>query len=267
MGNPATKVQPESGFDLREMTEARVRLGRFGAGIPTKASLAFLLDHARAREAVWSPMNGVEVQRQLTELGLDVLSVESLAGDRGQYVRRPDLGRRLSAASAGWLESVAEQSEGFDVVITVADGLSSSAVDINAVAAVKAIVHRLRGLGFSLAPIILASQARVALSDPIGEALGAGIAIMLIGERPGLSAADSLGAYVTYSPQTGTPDSRRNCVSNIREGGLSAELAAEGIVDLVVAMAKTGLSGVGLKDAMMKLEACREGGGYRLPTT
>jgi len=254
MSNPATKVQPESGFDLKEMTEARVGLGRFGAGVPTKASLAFLLDHARAREAVWASMNWVEVQRQLTELGFDVLSVESLAEDRGQYVRRPDLGRRLSDASVGRLEAVAEQSEGFDVVITVADGLSSSAVDINAVATVEAIVHRLRGFGFSLAPIVLANQARVALSDPIGEALGARIAIMLIGERPGLSAADSLGAYVTYSPKTGTPDSRRNCVSNIREGGLPAKLAAEGIVDLVVAITKAGLSGVGLKDTIMKLK-------------
>ncbi len=199
-------------------------------------------------------MNGIEVQRQLTELGLDVLFVESLAEDRGQYVRRPDLGRRLSAASAGRLERVAEQREGVDVVITIADGLSSSAVDINAVAVVKAIVHRLRGLGFSLAPIILASQARVALSDPIGQALGAGISIMLIGERPGLSAADSLGAYLTCSPQTGNLDSRRNCVSNIREGGLSAELAAESIVGLVADMKKTGISGIGLKDAMTKLQ-------------
>ncbi len=241
-------------LDLREMTQARVALGRFGAGAPTKAALAFLLDHARAREAVWSSVDRNALLGGLADLGLDVVLVESLAKDRSSYIRRPDLGRSLSPASAARLKAAAGDGAGFDVAIVVADGLSSSAVDFNAVPLVMELASRLQNSGLSLAPVILASQARVALSDPVGETLGAKIAIMLIGERPGLSSADSLGAYVTHSPTTGTPDSRRNCVSNIREGGLSAELAAESILNLVGGMIRTGISGVALKDAVARLE-------------
>ena len=255
MANSVINARAIGIADLKDMTDARVALGRFGAGAPTKAAQAFLLDHARAREAVWSAVDQEGLQRQLMDLELDTVVVESLAGDRSQYVRRPDLGRKLSATSLARLEAIRHCDEGFDVVIIVADGLSASAVDINAAAVVGALADRLRRHGFSLAPVVIASQARVALSDPIGETLAAKTAIMLIGERPGLSAADSLGAYVTYSPRSDTPDSRRNCVSNIREGGLPIAAAADQIADLVIAMRMTGISGVGLKDAVAKLEA------------
>lgn len=236
--------------DLRRLTQARVQLGRFGAGIPTRAAQAFLLDHARARQAVLSEMDREALRRELAELPLQVIDVDSMAGDRGSYVRRPDLGRRLSAEGSRRLECVIR---GFDIVMIVGDGLSASAVAINAVPLVLALHKRLTARGMSLAPVILAAQARVALSDPIGELLRARVAILLIGERPGLSAADSLGVYITYEPAIGTPDSRRNCISNIRDGGLSIENAADAVLTLVMEMLRTGVSGIGLRDALAKL--------------
>jgi ethanolamine ammonia-lyase small subunit len=244
--NPAT-------VDLAEMTDARVSLGRFGSGAPTKAQLAFQLDHARAREAVWSTVDEDRVKSEIEALGLGVVSVESMAEDRSSYLRRPDLGRRLSPASAERLAALPQDAKGSDVVITIADGLSSSAVDINAVALVKELVVFLGDAGLCLGPVVIARQARVALADQIGEILGARLTIALIGERPGLSAADSLGAYITYEPAVGTPDSRRNCVSNMRDGGLSMEQAARTIAGLVTNMTNTGVSGVGLKDALVRL--------------
>jgi len=240
---------------LAEMTDARVSLGRFGSGAPTKALLAFQLDHARAREAVWSTVDEGRLQTEVEGLALDVVAVESMAQDRSSYLRRPDLGRKLSAASGERLAAMPALSKGCDVVITVADGLSSNAVDINAAALIRELTALLRERGLTLGPLTVARQARVALSDEVGEILGAKITIALIGERPGLSAADSLGAYITFAPKVGTPDSRRNCVSNIREGGLSIEQATTTIAGLVFSMISTGTSGVGLKEAMVKLAA------------
>ncbi len=264
MTKPASRPAAVGALDLKAMTDARVALGRFGSGLPTRAAQAFLLDHARAREAVWTAMDRAGLERGLAGLGLDVVAVESLAIERSTYVRRPDLGRQLSEASHARLLAVAGEGKGIgtdpetgtdgcDVAIVVADGLSSSAVDINAIPLVGALARRLRTQAFRLCPIVVAAQARVALADPIGSALRAAVTIMLIGERPGLSAADSLGAYVTFAPKPGTPDSRRNCVSNIRDGGLAIEVAAEAIVGLVSDMRRTGLSGVGLKDAVAAL--------------
>jgi ethanolamine ammonia-lyase small subunit len=239
-------------LDLREMTDARVALGRHGAGLPTKAQLSFLLDHARAREAVWTSVDRAELEARLAALDFTTVAVDSMADDRGIYVRRPDLGRLLSPNSADVLKDLAT-GKSFDVAIVVADGLSSSAVDLNAVPLIEALVPKLEGMGLVVAPIVLANQARVALGDPAGHALGAKLSIVLVGERPGLSAADSLGAYVTYGPKPGHPDSARNCVSNIRDGGLPIGEAARTIAVLVRDMIKTGVSGVAMKAAMAKL--------------
>jgi ethanolamine ammonia-lyase small subunit len=239
-------------LDLREMTDARVALGRHGAGLPTKAQLSFLLDHARAREAVLTTVDRAALEERLAVLGLEAVHVDSMADDRSIYVRRPDLGRLLKPESAEALKRSGEARR-CDISIVVADGLSSSAVDLNAVPLIEALAPKFGALGLAVAPIVLASQARVALGDPIGQALGAKLTVVLIGERPGLSAADSLGAYITYGPRPGMPDSRRNCVSNIRDGGLTIGEAAEIITALVRDMAKTGVSGVGLRAAMAKL--------------
>ena len=246
--------------DLADMTDARVALGRFGSGAPTRALLTFQLDHARAREAVWSAVDEDKLEGEIKALGLDVISVESMAEDRSSYLRRPDLGRRLSRSSATRLVSLTQSAKSHDVVITISDGLSSSAVDINAGTLVRELATRLGNLHLSLGPIVVARQARVALTDEIGEILDAKVTIALIGERPGLSAADSLGAYITYTPAVGTPDSRRNCVSNMREGGLSMARSAQLITGLVANITSTRVSGVSLKEAMVKLASISSDG-------
>ncbi len=163
--------------------------------------------------------------------------------DRAEYLRRPDLGRRLSEAGRARL---AEAPQGADLAIVIADGLSATAVTLNAGPLALRVAERARARGWRLAPVVLAQQARVALGDEAGAALGARVVVLLVGERPGLSAADSLGAYLTHAPEPGTPDSRRNCISNIREGGLPIEEAARQIEDLVARMLAQGRSGVTL---------------------
>lgn len=254
-------IEPDTTIDLREMTDARVALGRFGAGIPTRAAQAFLLDHARAREAVWATVDRTAIAGRLSELGFASICVESCAPDRSTYIRRPDQGRQLSENSRATLRTLTQGISPADVSIIVADGLSSSAVETNAVALVEALSPRLRALGLSLGPVVLAEQARVALGDPIGEVLGARLTIVLVGERPGLSAADSLGAYITYAPQSGTPDSKRNCISNIRDGGLSCATAAKTVADLVSAIFSTRTSGVALKQELARLSLAAEDAG------
>lgn len=236
--------------DLREMTQARVLLGRFGAGLPTRAVQAFQLDHACARQAVWSEVDRAALRQELSDLNVNIVDVASMAGNREVFVRRPDLGRRVPPDVMQRLEALPQQQ---DVVIVLADGLSASAVTANGALLTRAVLKRLDAAEISVGSIILAVQARVALADPVGEFLKARVSIMLIGERPGLSAADSLGAYLTYRPETGTPDSRRNCISNIRNGGLAIADAADAIVALVITMLKTEVSGVGLHAAAAKL--------------
>ena len=221
---------------IAAVTSARLSLGRAGAAVPTRTELAFLLDHARARAAVWSEVDWDRLAAALEASGMASVRVASAAPDRATYVRRPDLGRRLADGTALELSSNA-------VALVVGDGLSATAVTLNAAALAAALSRRLG----PLSPVVLAERARVALGDPIGVALGARVVVVLIGERPGLSASDSLGAYLTYAPAPGTPDSRRNCVSNIRDGGLPIERAADVIATLVAAMLSARLSGVALQ--------------------
>lgn len=230
--------------DLRSLTQARIALGAHGAGLPTAAALAFGLDHARAREAVWTPLDTGAIREALTARGLDSVEVRSNATDRLEYLRRPDKGRTLDPASHEALDAAGTD---FDVAIVIGDGLSATAVALNAVPAAAAFAARATQAGWRLAPVVVARQARVALGDPIASRLGARASVMLIGERPGLSASESLGCYVTFAPEPGLPDSRRNCISNIRENGLSIEAASGQIVDLLRAMFTQQISGVGLR--------------------
>lgn len=228
---------------LRRATEARIALGRSGTGLPTAAVQTFLLDHARARQAVWRPLDIDTVERGLTALGAGVVPVVSRAKDRAEYLRRPDLGRALSPEGHQALEG---QKAGADVAIVIADGLSATAIETNAVPVVSALLPLLEAACLTVAPMVLATEARVALGDDVGAALQARVTVVLIGERPGLSAADSLGAYLTYAPKTGLPDSRRNCLSNIRDGGLPPAEAAQRIAALIGAMLSQAVSGVAL---------------------
>jgi ethanolamine ammonia-lyase small subunit len=227
---------------LRAATPARIALGRVGHAPPLGAVLAFQRDHARARDAVHAPFDAAALAAELAPL--PTITVTSAAGDRATYLRRPDLGRRLAPESA---ERLAGAKVGHDVAIVIGEGLSATGVQAGAAALVRALVAELNGL--SLGPVVIATGARVALGDAIGEALGARVVIMVIGERPGLSVADSLGIYMTYAPRVGRADSERNCISNIHaRGGLTPVRAAATLGRLLRGALRRGLSGVGLKD-------------------
>jgi ethanolamine ammonia-lyase small subunit len=222
---------------LLGLTQARIGLARTGQSLGTGAALAFELAHARARDAVNAAFDTSSLHA-----AFDVIEVHSKASDRAVYLQRPDLGRDLTDASAGKLASASA-----DIAIVVADGLSATAAMRHAVPLLTSLLPRLVG---RIAPIIAAHQARVALGDAIGAALAVDLVIVLIGERPGLSAPDSLGAYITWNPRPGRVDSERNCVSNIRPPhGLDYQTAAERIGWLVHEAQQRKLTGVALKEA------------------
>jgi ethanolamine ammonia-lyase small subunit len=239
-------AEPEPWAALAALTPARVALGRAGASMPTREVLAFALDHARARDAVHIPFDAAGVARQVESLDLETLQVESAAADRATYLRRPDLGRRLAPESRARL--VQHPRAEPDVLVIVADGLSSIAVHAHAAPLLRALTPHATAQGWRLGPIVLAHQARVALGDEIGALLGARFVVLLVGERPGLSSADSLGAYLTFAPRVGRSDAERNCVSNIRPAGLSYDDAAARIAWHVGESLRRGYSGVALKD-------------------
>jgi len=230
---------------LRRFTPARIALGRSGSGQLTATSLRFMLDHARARDAVHAALDFEPIGQSLRERDWSVVTARSAAADRAEYLRRPDLGRRLSAAGRLAIDG---QQRGDDVAIVAADGLSASAIEINLLPLLDHLRRLLLAQGLTIGPLILVEQGRVAIGDEIGELLGAGLVVVLIGERPGLSAADSLGAYVTWRPRIGMLDSSRNCISNIRPAGLSPEDAAMQIVDVIELAFKHALTGVQLND-------------------
>jgi ethanolamine ammonia-lyase small subunit len=221
---------PTRWTDLRRYTSARVALGRVGHAVPTAAHLAFQADHAAARDAVHAVLDIPALQ---AALGRPALVVRSEAPDRASYLRRPDLGRRLHP-------DIRLEPQPGCIAVVIADGLSATAAQRHAADLVAAL--DLAG------PLLIATQARVALGDDIGAALQAEAVLMLIGERPGLSSPDSLGAYLTWQPRRGRNDSERNCVSNIRPEGLAIPAAAAKLRWLIGEMRRLRLSGVALKD-------------------
>lgn len=232
--------------DLRELTPARVGLGRSGASMTTDALLAFTLDHARARDAVHTAFDVTTLAAGLAGLGLQASQVSSQAGARSNYLRRPDLGRMLDQASRRGLAALGGGAS--ELAIVIGDGLSPAAVNIHAVELVRHLGPRLAEAGIRVGNVVIASGARVALGDEIGAALGARMVAMLIGERPGLSAPDSLGVYLTFAPRIGLTDEKRNCVSNIHGAGLGYDEAAFKIAWLVRGGLKRHVTGVALKD-------------------
>lgn len=236
--------------ELRKLTRARVALGHAGASLPTDAHLSFQLAHAKARDAVHTVLDPDPIIEGLDRLGLSHCQVASQAPDRVTYLTRPDLGRRLSSASVAALTSLADAAADTtpDLVVVLADGLSARAVQDHGLAMVERLQAITKEEGWSLAPVVVASQARVALGDEIAECLRATAVVVLIGERPGLSSPDSLGAYLTYGPRQGLRDDARNCISNIRPEGLSVGTAAFRLSALIRAALHRQLSGVSLKD-------------------
>jgi ethanolamine ammonia-lyase small subunit len=242
-----TEVSPATSLErLRELTPARVALGVAGASLPTKALLEFTLDHARARDAVHAAFDAEGLLQGLADLGLDAIRVSSQAPGRQDYLARPDLGRKLDADSQARL---ADRGGGTSsLAIVIGDGLSPVAVNAHAMALLRKLLPLLAADGIVIGPAVVATGARVALGDEIGDVLGARMTVMLIGERPGLSAADSLGVYLTFAPAVGTTDEKRNCVSNIHGAGLSYDDAAAKIGWLIREGLARELTGVGLKD-------------------
>jgi ethanolamine ammonia-lyase small subunit len=232
--------------DLRKLTPARVALGRAGISMPTEALLEFGLDHARARDAVHAAFDPSTVISSLADLGIEAIGVRSRAADRREYLRRPDLGRRLDLASEGVLSQHTPDTGQLAVVI--GDGLSPTAVHAHAVALLQKLIPRLSTDHIRIGHVVVASAARVALGDDIGAGLSARMVVMLIGERPGLSAPDSLGAYLTFAPRLGLSDAERNCVSNIHCAGLSYDEAAFRIAWLIREGLARNITGVALKD-------------------
>lgn len=238
-----------NGWDhLRRFTPARIALGRAGVSIPTAPHLAFQLAHARARNAVHHALDTGAVTRAIEALGLGVIELDSAAATRPEYLQRPDKGRRLAGASRDRLADATRIAPQSDVAIVIGDGLSAFAVEQNAAALLAVVAPLIARSGWSLAPITMVRNARVAIGDEIGEIFGAKLAIVLIGERPGLSSPDSLGAYLTYAPRPGMTDESRNCISNIRREGLSYEQAAHKLLYLMTEAMKRRQSGVLLKD-------------------
>jgi ethanolamine ammonia-lyase small subunit len=237
-------ARPDPWHGLRAFTAARIALGRAGGSIPTEPLLEFQLAHARARDAVGRALDADAVEQALRSRNWDVLRLRSAAPDRRVFVQRPDLGRILNDASKAVLESGGHTFH--DAVLIVADGLSALAVERHAVPLLDALRPRLAG--WRLAPVCVVQEGRVAIGDEIGALAGAQLAVVLIGERPGLSAPDSLGVYLTWEPVPGRSNAERNCISNIRPEGLGYALAAHKLFHLMTAARLRRLTGVDLKE-------------------
>jgi ethanolamine ammonia-lyase small subunit len=243
-----TPVTSDAWSALRGVTQARIALGRAGGSLPTREWLAFKAAHAAARDAVHNQFDADRLAAEIAGLGVESLILNSSAPDRATYLQRPDLGRQLNDGSRQQLQRRTRPDLRHELVIIVSDGLSALAVHKQATPLLSEFLPAIHSEGWRLAPVVVARYGRVALEDEIGELLGAEIALMLIGERPGLGSPDSLGAYVVYEPRPGNTDAMRNCVSNIRPEGLTWKAAAETLRYLLGEARRRKLSGVQLKD-------------------
>ena len=234
---------------LGRLPAARIALGRAGGSLPTRAHLDFQLAHAQARDAVQHPADFTSIAAQLSATGLTPVRVASAAPDRTTYLQRPDLGRRLSVEGAATVVALARPG-GCDLAIVIADGLSGFAAEAHAAPLAALVATRVAAAGWTIAPVVIVAQGRVAVGDEVGHRLGARMVLLLVGERPGLSSPDSLGAYLTWAPAPGRTDAERNCVSNIRPQGLPLAMAADRICWLLLEGARRQLTGVGLKEEM-----------------
>lgn len=248
--SPSTHADPWT--QLKGFTRARIALGRVGSSLPTKEVLDFGLAHAMARDAVHLALDTQALQLALESEGNQVVQVQSKAMDRASYLLRPDYGRKLDDASVAQLEDT-KSASGIDFLVVVGDGLSSLAVERH-VQPLLAEISKVTPAEWTTGPVVIASQARVAIADEIGEIMGARMVVMLIGERPGLSSPDSLGIYLTYNPKAGLSDADRNCISNVRPEGLNYGAAAKKMMWLAKESMRLKVSGIALKDESDVLE-------------
>ncbi len=256
IAHPGPTPAPNPGLSarLRSLTPARVGLGRTGVSQQTRDLLDFQRSHAQARDAVHARLEAAALAGSLAKIvGAEVLRLHSAATDRATYLHRPDLGRRLDEASRASLANRSKPQPGSSVLaLIVADGLSALAVERHVPPLLRELLPRLKN--WNLAPVCVVEQGRVAIGDEIGSALGAEISVVLIGERPGLSSPDSLGAYITWAPRPGCTDAERNCISNIRAEGLSYAQAAAQLDFYLTEARRRQLTGVALKDEANLLE-------------
>jgi ethanolamine ammonia-lyase small subunit len=246
--SPATpgSADDEAWAGLRRLTAARIGLARSGASLATGPLLELRLAHARARDAVHAPLDAERLRAELAGLGSPVLTVSSAVRDRSQYLMRPDLGRQLGRDAEGVLAEHA--GDGHDVALVIIDGLSARAIERHARPLLATLLPQLRESGWRMAPLTIVRQGRVGSGDAVARLLRARMVAVLIGERPGLSAPDSMGAYLTWQPGPHTTDANRNCISNIRPEGIDPSNAAFKIMQLLRAMLTREMSGVALKD-------------------
>jgi ethanolamine ammonia-lyase small subunit len=258
---PMPDLTLTSRLNLRDFTSARVSLPTTGHSIATTEVLNFQLAHAQARDAVHALFHLPSFAQRLhdelpilTEGSIPVLQLQTNAADRATYLRQPILGRTLHPDSLANLQP-STPNHGSDLAIVVADGLSALAVERNAIPLLAHLLPQLLVAGWTVAPLAVVQQARVAIGDPIGFYLGASLSLVLIGERPGLSSPDSLGAYLTWHPHQDRTDADRNCLSNIRDGGLSPEFAAARLLWYLQAARIRQISGTALKEGSLELKA------------
>ncbi len=246
----SSDVQQSFWSALRGLTAARIGLQRSGASVATIPSLELKLAHARARDAVHQALDEERLLIGLASLGTDVVAVASAAADRQSFLLRPDLGRRLEQAADSRLAALGGR---YDIAFVVADGLSASAVQNHAQPVLADILPKLRDECWRIAPLVVVRHGRVAIGDRIALLLNARCVAILIGERPGLTAPDSMGVYSTWQPGPRTTDAERNCISNIRSGGIEHPEASSKLIYLLRAMRAQGASGVQLKDNSERL--------------
>lgn len=248
--NPPGKVTPDPWDCLKQLTAARVALGRAGVSLPTAAHLEFQLAHARARDAVHTAMDAESLAEQIRGKGITCIVGNSAAGCREEYLQRPDLGRKLDESTIEALSQCQPKKDfpSFDLAIVIADGLSVRAVHDHSLPIIENLLTLAQEDSWTLSPVVLIRQGRVAIGDEVASQLGARMVVVLIGERPGLSSPDSLGVYFTYQPKVGLKDDARNCISNIRPEGLSYAMASHRLAGLLRSANERQLSGVQLKD-------------------
>lgn len=247
MTNPAD-ISPDPWADLKTYTAARIAIGRTGGSLPTRELLDFALAHAGARDAVHAPLDSNRLAEDLNPLGLETLQLATAAHTRQEYLQRPDLGRKLAEDSRKLLQNWIADHQPPDIALIVSDGLSARACHEQVPPLLADLVPRLINAGWKLGPISLLPFARVAVQDEIGSLLQAKLALILLGERPGLGSPDSLGAYLIQNPRPGATDADRNCLSNIRPAGLPIPQAAETLDYLIRESLRRRISGVALKD-------------------
>ena len=232
-------LQKDPWQELRSLSKARIALGNSGGSLPSREVLSFQEDHAFTKDAIYSDLNTEELHSELEKFELPVFYFETEVANRKEYLKRPDLGKKLKDKKSS------EEKSDFDILFILTDGLAADAINERAIPLLQEILPQL--IKHYKIGLCLVKYGRVAIGDEIAEKLNTKFTAVLIGERPGLSSPKSLGIYTTYDPKSGTTDERRNCISNIHENGLSTEKASELLSYFLKESFRRKLSGVKLK--------------------